>query len=560
MKIKQKKGISLIVLVITIIVMIILATTIILALNGSGIIGKAGEAKTATNEAALLEAANLAAAEWDLEKNLGNAEEPKIDYIKTKLLKNGFTDVEINKVKISDNGVVYINEYDIIKVPVENVNLYNKEEMKIGYFQRGPKEGKNDNYMLTGYIPVNPGDKLYWSAYVPKYAAFDYQFITAYYHLQNVVYVAYFDENKNFIKEEQTGGRSFDSDNNNEPIPWEVPEGVSYVRFSFSTGNGKVKLADTLVICKNEPPKYYSEYMKAYAIVDYETYLPEEIDVCVGATFNIYNSNICLNSHWEELTFKWECDIGTSNSDGISFSPTSEDIGNYTAKVSVYNEDNKIVDGETIKINVVENTISKEQDILLIGDSLSNNKSWITDVETMSDGKIDIIESAISGASTQNYYTASTIANITNPFYNSEKGTFDYEYYIETNNASYDSVMVFLGTNDMNINGSYYPNRTLEDIKLKAIVDNIKSYDADLPIYLITPMTTVNKYYRIGTAYNFLKYFYSTFGTYNNVTIVPIELAVDMVNDFGTSDSIHPLTSGYTKIANVVYSALCANI
>ncbi len=41
----EKKGISLIVLVITIIVMIILAGAIILALNGSDIIGKATEAK-----------------------------------------------------------------------------------------------------------------------------------------------------------------------------------------------------------------------------------------------------------------------------------------------------------------------------------------------------------------------------------------------------------------------------------------------------------------------------------------------------------------------------------
>ncbi|MDD2627724.1 MAG: hypothetical protein PHD20_02425 [Clostridia bacterium] len=43
MKTKQKKGISLIVLVITIIVMIILAGTIILSLTGSGVIGKADE-------------------------------------------------------------------------------------------------------------------------------------------------------------------------------------------------------------------------------------------------------------------------------------------------------------------------------------------------------------------------------------------------------------------------------------------------------------------------------------------------------------------------------------
>ena len=66
MKIKQKKGISLIVLVITIIVMIILATAIILALNGSGIIGKAGEAREASDNASKKQAAILKLAEYEL--------------------------------------------------------------------------------------------------------------------------------------------------------------------------------------------------------------------------------------------------------------------------------------------------------------------------------------------------------------------------------------------------------------------------------------------------------------------------------------------------------------
>ena len=51
MKRLNKKGISLIVLVITIIVMIILATAIILSLNSSNIVEKAKEAKTASDMA-----------------------------------------------------------------------------------------------------------------------------------------------------------------------------------------------------------------------------------------------------------------------------------------------------------------------------------------------------------------------------------------------------------------------------------------------------------------------------------------------------------------------------
>ena len=57
---KSKQGISLIVLVITIIVMIILAGAIVIALNNSGIIGRASEAVEKTNLAAVKELAQMA--------------------------------------------------------------------------------------------------------------------------------------------------------------------------------------------------------------------------------------------------------------------------------------------------------------------------------------------------------------------------------------------------------------------------------------------------------------------------------------------------------------------
>ena len=74
MEIKQKKGISLIVLVITIIVMIILAAAIILSLNSSGIIGKANEATKQSNNANLLQKANVLLAEYELAKQMGDEE------------------------------------------------------------------------------------------------------------------------------------------------------------------------------------------------------------------------------------------------------------------------------------------------------------------------------------------------------------------------------------------------------------------------------------------------------------------------------------------------------
>ena len=67
---KRNEGISLIVLVITIIVMIILAGAIILSLNNAGIIGKANEAVNMTNEATVRQMVELKWAEAYLDSNV----------------------------------------------------------------------------------------------------------------------------------------------------------------------------------------------------------------------------------------------------------------------------------------------------------------------------------------------------------------------------------------------------------------------------------------------------------------------------------------------------------
>jgi len=95
---KTKKGISLIVLVITIIVMIILATAIILSLNGSNIIGKANEAKTKSDIANAKYVVSLAKAEWKLmsEKEREKAGDSVKKYVEDKLKEVGIKDIQIN--------------------------------------------------------------------------------------------------------------------------------------------------------------------------------------------------------------------------------------------------------------------------------------------------------------------------------------------------------------------------------------------------------------------------------------------------------------------------------
>ena len=108
MKIKQKKGISLIVLVITIIVMIILAAAIILSLSSSGIIGKANEARTKSDVANAKQVVSMAYAEWKL-MTLDEQEEKGSfkAYADDKLNEAGFATSGNGGISLSESGIIH---------------------------------------------------------------------------------------------------------------------------------------------------------------------------------------------------------------------------------------------------------------------------------------------------------------------------------------------------------------------------------------------------------------------------------------------------------------------
>ena len=99
---KTKKGISLIVLVITIIVMIILAGAIILTLNNSGIINKASEAVEKTNLATVKELAQTKWAEAYLKTD--RTQEALEEYVLEELKKAGI-DLDEYNIEVTTNGV-----------------------------------------------------------------------------------------------------------------------------------------------------------------------------------------------------------------------------------------------------------------------------------------------------------------------------------------------------------------------------------------------------------------------------------------------------------------------
>ena len=99
---QEKKGISLIVLVITIIVMVILAAAIVITISNTGIIDRAQEAKDVTEKKALEELANVAWAEAAAKQT---TEEKDDAYYQTEVMKylkaSGYTEAILEKYAIT---------------------------------------------------------------------------------------------------------------------------------------------------------------------------------------------------------------------------------------------------------------------------------------------------------------------------------------------------------------------------------------------------------------------------------------------------------------------------
>ena len=97
----MKKGISLIVLVITIIVMVILAASVVITLSNTGVINKASEAVDLANEAQVQDLAALLWAEVYMDNKRGT---DLVNEVTTKLGEQGITSDKWN-IQISNTGV-----------------------------------------------------------------------------------------------------------------------------------------------------------------------------------------------------------------------------------------------------------------------------------------------------------------------------------------------------------------------------------------------------------------------------------------------------------------------
>lgn len=150
---KKEKGITLVALVVTIVVLLILAgVSLNLVLDNNGIITKAGEAKDRTEIEAIKEAKEI----FETEKYLGATEESLADYLYTR----GLISVE-EKALVNAGGTIIKGNYSIsfAKTAVE---AFKDGTLKIGdwvNYQNPTKiaadvKAADENYTDTGYTSL----------------------------------------------------------------------------------------------------------------------------------------------------------------------------------------------------------------------------------------------------------------------------------------------------------------------------------------------------------------------------------------------------------------------
>lgn len=109
---KGKSGISLIVLVITIIIITILASAVILTLSNNNPIENAKKAVDANDESIRKEASTIAYADWFLKENSGNPSGTSADeYVKIELEKQ---EIDTDGLFVSDDGTIITNAPSVI--------------------------------------------------------------------------------------------------------------------------------------------------------------------------------------------------------------------------------------------------------------------------------------------------------------------------------------------------------------------------------------------------------------------------------------------------------------
>lgn len=343
---------------------------------------------------------------------------------------------------------------------------------------------------------------------------------------------------------------------------------------------------------------------KTTTVIDEEIqiYLPETYYVAAGLTMEIYNSQITNKcSYISDYNVRWICDVGESLSRKYTIASTEEMIGDYELKVEVYDTAMNLLAEKATTLKIVDPVLENTFSLLEIGDSLSCDGTLYRRLQGLADNQIifngtrsidGFLMEGRRGFSAEDYLGETPYlideGEDCHPFYNPDKGTFDWNYYRETTGFYPEVVQIFLGTN--NILGK----SNVDDIV--AIIDAIRADDVMTPIYVVNTIfqgsqnglgswkTKHGEYLSKGwnkheqdlAVFNLMVELSDRLADYEDLYLVPAGISMDAEYNYESEDvatnpysenteiyeldPVHPNKAGYYQIADVMFSTICGTM
>lgn len=461
-------------------------------------------------------------------------------------------------------------------------NLLNCDNVQSGYLVANGKIAPNDNFRTSEFIEVDSGDVIY--AYYRNAKSSGIYTIDA-----NDFWCAY-DSDYNMVADSYIKNSG----------SYNVPTNAKYIRFSYH-----INIGVEFMLSKGSASKY-KPYFEPYDVVDgnfvtekgktLHAFLPPYIPIALGRTIELYNNQVCLEA--DNYNIQWDSSIGIAYKDKLSISAT--EIGTTEVKLNVFDNENNLILSKSTNIIIFDGTMQNAVSVNPIGDSLTYNKIWLGEVERLSDNKITFVgtsefsfdinggiysggHNGVSGYSSGDVWHKN---EVNNKYYDPSVSHFDWSYYKTQNGFNPNAVQIFLGMNGLeyeNISTLYFLNQ---------IIDNIRSYDAEIPIFLVMPQykgdqngigsqlnnqgyVSANGRYKYGEdlkTYDLMTRLYDTYKDSIHIYFIPIALTHDSAHNYSTqsikanprseemitvqNESVHPTESGYLQFADMIYSAI----
>lgn len=469
----------------------------------------------------------------------------------------------------------------------------------------------NDLYCCTELIAVKPNDILsFWklsSAKSNTAKKVAVRFVSAYDSAYNVISSAL----ATYVTE------------------YTVPWNVYYIRVTFIMQyiDNDFDLCYIQRHVNTEAFQEYYEPNKGITLIDPQyineqeitlhTALPPEICVPNGQTIELYNSQVCLEA--DKYHLQWTGSYGADYGWKYVLTGATDLIGkSFTLVLQIRDDDLTLLETCTTTVKFVGSVVSTNQLIVPIGDSLTNQKPWLSRIyNNLSGQKIafrgtrgttdpslvnGITHEGRSGA-TPDWYNKGTSSYVfdtrylstvsdgtVNPFWNPNTNSFDFDYYCNSaanGGAGYfqdasgnaisiepTGVMIYLGTNGIQED----PTDAVNNIY--SLIYNIRnsSKGLTLPIYVVntlfrapvilstssdgfaTNSTGEYKYLNDIKHMNLMKALNEKLKNATRVYIVPIATTHDSEHNFPfVEEGINPYNTSITtrRVTDTVHPAEC---